>query len=52
MGIAQDLAKTGAELPALTTAGRRKSSTMPARYTERQAAGGGAVAKYHQEDEN
>ena len=34
VGMAQDLAKTGAELPALMNAGRWKSSTMPARYTE------------------
>ena len=49
VGMAQDLAKTGAELPALMTAGRWKRSTMPARYTERQAADRGAVAKYYQE---
>ena len=46
--MAQDLAKTGAELPALMTAGRWKSSKMPARYTERQAADRGAVARYCQ----
>ena len=49
VGMAQDLVKTGAELPALMTAGRWKSSTMPARYTERQAADRGAVARYYQE---
>ena len=49
VGMAQDLAKTGAELPALMTAGRWKSSTMPARYTERQSADRGAVARYYQE---
>ena len=49
VGMAQDLANTGTELPALMTAGRWKNSKMPARYTERQAAGGGAVAKYYQE---
>ena len=38
VGMAQDLVKTGVELPALMTAGRWKSSKMPARYTERQAA--------------
>ena len=48
VGMAQDLAKTGAELPVLITAGRWKSSTMPARYTERQAADRGAVARYYQ----
>ena len=48
--MAQDLAKSGAELPALMTAGRWKSSTMPARFTERQAADRGAVARYYQEN--
>ena len=38
VGMAQDLANTGTELPA--------------RYTERQAAGRGAVARYYQEGEN
>ena len=45
---AQDLAASGVELPELMTAGRWKSSRMPARYTERQAAGRGAVARYYQ----
>ena len=49
VGMAQDLIKSGVELPALMTAGRWKSSKMPARYTERQAADRGAVAKYYQE---
>ena len=49
VGIAQDLAKNGVELPALMTAGRWKSSKLPARYTERQAADRGAVARYYQE---
>ena len=39
--MAQDLAAEGAELPELMTAGRWKSSRMPARYTERQGAGRG-----------
>ena len=52
VGMAQDLSNTGTELPALMTAGRWTNSKMPARYTERQAAGRGAVAKYYQEDEN
>ena len=52
VGMAQDLANTGTELPALMTAGRWKNSKMPARYTERQAAGRGAVANYYQEAEN
>ena len=45
--MAQDLAATGVELPALMTAGQWKSSRMPARYTERQA--GAAVTRYYQE---
>ena len=52
VGMAQDLAATGTELPALMTAGRWKSSKMPARYTERQEAGRDTVAKYYQEDAN
>ena len=47
VGMAQDLVKSGVELPALMTAGRWKSSKMPARYTERQAADRGAVARYY-----
>ena len=43
VGMAQDLAASGVELPELMTAGRWKSSRMPARYTERQTAGRGAV---------
>ena len=39
--MAQDLVKSGVELPALMTAGRWKSAKMPARYTERQAGGPG-----------
>ena len=49
VGMAQDLAASSVELPELMTAGRWKSSRMPARYTERQAAGRGAVARYYQE---
>ena len=49
VGRAQDLAKTGAELPALMSVGRWKSSIMPARYTERQTAGRGAVARCYRE---
>ena len=51
VGMAQDLVKSGVELPALMTAGRWKSSKMPAKYTERQAADRGAVARYYQERE-
>ena len=49
MGIAQDLARGGVELPTLMTAGRWRSSGMPARCTERQAAHRRAVARYYQE---
>ena len=52
VGMAQDLVKSGVELPALMTAGRWKSSKMPARYTERQAADRGAVARYYQDTGN
>ena len=37
VGMAQDLAASGVELLELMTAGRWKSSRMPARYTEWQA---------------
>ena len=42
VGMAQDLSAAGAELPELMTAGRWESPTMPARYTQTQAAGRGA----------
>ena len=48
VGMAQDLAAAGVELPALMNAGRWKSPKMPARYTEGQAVGRGAVARYYQ----
>ncbi len=47
VGMAIDLAAGGCELPALMTAGRWESPTMPARYTRAQAAGRGAVARYY-----
>ena len=47
VGMAQDLAAHGAELPALMEAGRWDSPTMPARYTRAQAAERGAVARYY-----
>ena len=49
VGMAQDLAASGAELPALMVAGRWQSPRMPARYTEKQALGRGGVARYYQE---
>ena len=50
VGMAQDLSAAGAELPELMTAGRWDSPTMPAKYTEAQAAGRGAVVRYHRGD--
>lgn len=47
VGMAQDLAADGATLAELMQAGRWRSSSMPALYTRSQAAGRGAVAKYH-----
>ena len=49
VGMAQDLAATRVEPPALMTAARWKSAKMPARNTSRQAAGRGVVARYYQE---
>ena len=48
VGMAQDLSAAGFALPELMTVGRWKSPRMPARYTERQTAGRGAVARYYQ----
>ena len=50
VGIAQDLSAAGAELPELMAAGRWDSPAMPAKYTEAQVAGRGAVARYHRGD--
>jgi site-specific recombinase XerD len=49
VGMAQDLAAEGAELPAIMQAGRWKSPEMPARYAERMIAGRGAVAKFYEQ---
>lgn len=46
VGMAQDLAASGAELPALMTAGRWRSHSMPARYTAALRAERGAVARF------
>ena len=48
VGMAQDLSAAGFALPELMTSGRWKSPRMPARHTERQAAGRGAVTRYYQ----
>ena len=47
VGMAQDLARTGTELPGLMTAGRWQSPTMPARYTRAEQAGRGAIARFY-----
>ena len=48
VGMAQDLARAGTELPALMTAGRWQSPTMPARYTRAEQAGRGAIARFYE----
>ena len=48
VGMAQDLSAAGAELSELITVGRWDSPTIPARYTDAQAAGRGAVDRYYQ----
>ena len=47
VGMAQDLAASGTELPALMQAGGWKNAGMVARYVGRQAAKRGAVARYY-----
>ncbi len=47
VGMAQDLARIGVELPSLMTAGRWRSPTMPARYTRNETADRGAVAQFY-----
>ena len=47
VGMAQDLAAHGTELPALMQAGGWDTAKMVANYTRNQDAGRGAVAKYY-----
>lgn len=47
IGMARDLSAAGVELPALMTAVRWSSPTMPARYSRNEAAARGAVARYY-----
>ena len=47
VGMAQDPAAAGTELPALMTAGRWASPAMLARYTGGQDVGRGAAAQYY-----
>lgn len=47
VGMAQDLASAGIELPALMNAGRWKSPQMPALYTRKLKAKDNAVADWY-----
>lgn len=47
IGMAQDLTAAGCDLAAIMQAGRWKSPTMPARYSERLEAKRGAVAQFY-----
>ena len=47
VGMAQNLARIGVELPSLMTAGRWRSPTMPAHYTRNETADRGAVAQFY-----
>ena len=47
VGMAQDLARTGTALTRLMTAGRWRSSRMPALYTRNETVARGAVAHYY-----
>ena len=49
VGMAQDLARAGIELPRLMTAGRWRSPAMPAHYTRNETASRGAVAQFYRE---
>ena len=51
VGMACDLARAGAGLVDLMTAGRWESPRMPARYTRNEQAGRGAVARFYQGEE-
>ena len=52
VGMAQDLARIGIELPRLMTAGRWRSPRMPALYIRNETAARGAVAQYYGVDIN
>lgn len=47
VGMAHDLVAYGCDLAEVMTAGRWKTASMPARYTERLAAKRGAIAKLY-----
>ena len=51
IGMAQDLARAkGIEMPAIMQAGGWRSETTVARYTAREAAARGAVARYYEQE--
>lgn len=52
VGMAQDLARMGVELPSLMTAGRWRSPLMPAHYTRNETAERGAVAQFYSHQRN
>ena len=47
VGMAQDLARIGIEMPRLMTAGRWRSPRMPALYTRNESIARGGVAEYY-----
>ena len=47
VGMAQDLARAGVELPRLMTAGRWRSPRMPALYTRNESVAKGGVAEFY-----
>ncbi len=47
VGMAQDLVADGEDVAGLMQSGRWSSAAMPARYTARQEATRGAVARFH-----
>ena len=51
IGMAQDLTRAkGIEMPALMQAGGWKSETTVARYTAREAAARGGVARFYEQE--
>ena len=51
IGMAQDLARSkGIEMPAIMQAGGWRSETTVARYTARESAARGAVARFYEQE--
>ena len=51
IGMAQDLARAkGIEMPAIMQAGGWRSETTVARYTARESAARGAVARFYEQE--